>query len=275
MIGRRWLAGAAFAAAVSAAWSVAAAEAVRLLSYEATPSVQSPVDLGASTYEQRETLARAALAEIVPGVMAAVGVDPAALETRVTPGGYLLRTNASLQTRGPLTDAEARRLAAALGYVFRQWSVMVSELGDAAAGDTGYVAVGFPAGALTPSLAHGFFVHAAGVHEGLGGGYTAFGDVMVFLNVRDDHGAPYSGMGDLGFAARLGQAAGSFAEAQAKIADAGFASAVFVGNDWSADADGARYAAIIDDPEALAALDALREDHVALVERMGEAFGWP
>ncbi|TVQ59346.1 MAG: hypothetical protein EA355_00415 [Rhodobacteraceae bacterium] len=258
----------------SAAEAVASDEAVRLLSYEATPSVQAPVDLGGSSYEQREALARAALDEIVPEIMAAVGVDAAALETQVTPGGYLLRTNASLQTRGLLSEAEANRLAAALGYVFRQWSVMVSRLEDGD-GDTGYVSVGFPAGALTPALAQGFFTHAAGVKEGLGGGYTAFGDVMVFLNVRDGSGAPYSGLGDMEFAARLGTAAGTFPDAQAKIADAGFASAVFVGNDWARATEGEDYAALLgDDAEAIAALDALRAAHDALVLRMGEAFGW-
>jgi hypothetical protein len=247
--------------------------AVQLLSYEAIPSAQVELKLDAATYAQREALTAAALAEISPKVIAAAGFDPAAIETQLTPGGYLLKTNASLQAQGTMTDAEATRLAAALGYVYRQWSVLVSQL-DQEDGGTGYVTVAFPDGALTPDLAQGFFLSAAGVHEGLGGGYTAFGDRMIFLNVRDDDGAPYSELSDMDFAARLGQAAGAFGDAQAKVFDAGFAEARFVGNDWEAAGGGEDYAATLNDPALVGALDAIRAEHTALVERMGAEFGW-
>lgn len=267
---------AALAAAALLWTTLAAAEeaALQLLSHEALPSAGTDLDFAASTYEERAALTAAALAELSPRVAAAVGVDPERIDTEVTPGGYLLRTNASLQARGVMSDAEADRLAAALGYVYRQWSVLVSQPDDPAEGRTGYVALGFPEGALTPALAQAFFEHAAQVHDGLGGGYTAFGDEMLFLNVRDGDGAPYSGLQDIDFAARLGLAAGAFAQAQVKIAGAGRAEARFVGNDWAASPDGGDYAAVIGDPEALAALDGLRAEHEALVARFAERFGW-
>lgn len=245
----------------------------RLFSYEAIPSAQVELDLDAADYAQREAVTQAALESLAPEVIAAAGLDPATVETEVTPGGYLLRTNASLQSRAVTTEAEATRLAAALGYVFRQWSVLVSELDDPG-GTTSYVAVEFPEDALTPEVAQAFFEHAAGEAEGLGGGYTAFGDEMLFLNVKDDAGAPYSGLDDMAFAARLGRAAGSWDGPAAAIAAAGFAEARFVGNDWDGAPEGEGYLATLDDPALAEALDALRAQHTALVERMGAEFGW-
>ena len=248
--------------------------ALQLVSYEAIPSAQLELDLGGATYAERAGLTERALAEIAPRIAEAVDVAPERIETKVTPGGYLLETNASLQARALLTDDEADRLAAAFGYVFRQWSVLVSQPDDVEEGRTGYVAIAFPEGALSPALAQSFFEFAAQVHPGLGGGYTAFGDEMLFLNVRDGDGAPYSALEDIGFAARLGFAAGAFRESQAKIAAAGRAEARFVGNDWNAAPNGEDYAARIGDAEALAALNALRADHDGLVNRFAEEFGW-
>ena len=265
----------AFGAAALAAGAGARAQAPQqLLSYEAIPSAQLPLDLDASTYAERAEATRAALVELVPAIAAAVSVDPDALETEVTPGGYLLKTNASLQTRARITDERAERLAAALGYVFRQWSVLVSQPGDAEEGRTGYVVVGFPKDALTPALAQSFFDFAARTHQGLGGGYTAFGDEMLFLNLRDGDGAPHGGLADLDFAARLGFSAGAFPDAQAKVVEAGRAEARLVGNDWEAAPEGEGYAAIIGDAEALAALDALRAEHDALILGFADRFGW-
>lgn len=255
--------------------AAAAAEPVRpqLLSYEAIPSVQVELDLSGASYAQRAELTAAALAEIAPQVIAAAGMDPASVGTEMTPGGYLLKTNASLQARAAMTDAEATRLAAALGYVFRQWSVLVSEL-DEPGGGTAYVTVRFPEDALTPEAAQAFFEHAASVDAGLGGGYTAFGDDMIFLNVRDEAGKPYGGLGDLAFAAALGEAAGSFAGAEVTVAAAGEAEARFVGNDWAAAPEGEDYAATLADPALVAALAPLRAAHTALVESYAARFGW-
>jgi hypothetical protein len=268
----RWV-GAGALALLAWIGAAAAQEADVLLSYEAIPSVQVPLNLDAATYAQREAVTQAALETIAPRVFAAAGVDPAGVETDLTPGGYLLKTNASLQARAPVDQATATRLAAALGYVFRQWSVLVTTF-DAAEGGTAYVSVGFPEGALTAEVAQAFFEAAAAVDQGLGGGYTAFGDDMLFLNVRDGEGRPYSGLEDIAFAARLGQAAGAFTQPPAQVVDAGRAEARFVENDWDAASDGENYAATLADPALVEKLDGLRAEHTALVERMAAEFGW-
>jgi len=269
---RRWLAAALLATGL--AGGAGAQEApVHLLSYEAIPSAQVALDLDAATYAQRAALTAAVRDDLAPRVLAAAGLAAAAVQTELTPGGYLLQTNASLQARGAMREDQAIRAAAALGYVFRQWSVLVSRLDDAE-GDTGYVVLAFPDGALTPDLAQDFFAAAAAVDEGLGGGYTAFGDEMIFFNVRDGDHQPYSGLDDMAFAARLGQAAGRFGDAPVTVAAAGYARALFVDNDWEAAPDGEDYAAALDDAGLVAALDGLRAEHTALVEKMAGEFGW-
>ena len=87
----------------------------------------------------------------------------------MTPGGYLLNTNASLQTQAEVDAETADRFAAAAGYVFRQWSVLVSDFG-AEDGGTGYGVVSFEDGTLDAGMAHAFFEHAASIADGLGGG---------------------------------------------------------------------------------------------------------
>lgn len=265
----RLLAAAAFALGAACP----AAAGTRLLSYEAIPSAQVDLDLSGATYSQRAELTLAVHDALVASIIRASGLDPADAVTELTPGGYLLETNASLQTEIVATDAEAERLAAALGYVFRQWSVLVTAL-DEPAGDTAFVAVGFPEGTLTPEAAQGFFEAAAAVDEGLGGGYTAFGDAMIFLNVRDAEHEPYSGLEDVEFAAKLGLAAGRHAGGALAVEAAGYADASFVSADWDEGPDGEDYAALIADPAVVAALDALRAAHDALVASKAEAFGW-
>lgn len=263
-------------ALAAAGWGAAAQTPDRLqhlVSYEAIPSAQIELNLDAATYAQREALTAEALETIAPRVAEAVGLDPADVETALTPGGYLLDTNASLQALALTSEQEAARLAAALGYVFRQWSVLVSRLDDES-GETGYVSIRFPEGALNGEMAHAFFMAAADVDGGLGGGFTAFGDEMIFLNVRDGEHAPYSGLDDIAFAAMLGQAAGAFPDAELVVGGAGYAHAFFVDNDWETAPDGEDYAAALDDPALVTALDGLRAEHTALVERMGAAFGW-
>jgi hypothetical protein len=151
--------------------------------------------------------------------------------------------------------------------------VLVSELDDEAGG-TAYVTVSFPDDALTPEGAQAFFEHAAAIEEGLGGGYTAFGDSMIFLNVRDGDGGPYSGIEDELFAALLGYAAATFEPETLTISGAGVAEARFVENDWEASPNGEDYAATLADSALVAELDGLRAAHTALIEEMGAAFGW-
>ena len=268
---------AAGAAALLAAGTATAQDTNRLLlSYEAIPSVQVELDLEGASYAEREAFTQTVHDRLLPAIFTAVGVDGwtgADLVTDVTPGGYLLNTNASLQTELTATDAQANRLSAAVGYVFRQWSVLVTDFADTEGG-TGYAIVAFPEGSLTGEAAHAFFEHAAAVDEGLGGGYTAFGDEMIFLNVTDGEGNPYSGLADADFIAGLTEAAASFAPLDAAVTETGEAAARFVGNDWSEAVAGDDYAAVIDDPDLMTALDALVADHTALVMEAVAAYDW-
>lgn len=252
-----------------------AADPAYLLSYEAIPSAQVDLPgLERATYEQRAELTRESARVLVPEILTVMEVNPGKAETEVTPGGYLLHTNASLQTKVPLAEGQAPRLAAALGYVFRQYSVLVSDFGRKD-GETGYVAISFPKGALDASLAQRFFEAAAERDEGLGGGYTALGDTMYFLNVRDSSGAPYSRLADETFAGLLGEVAAEFGEG-ASVAGSGHAEALFVGNEWTEDRDGEAYVAQLgggDAPE-LARLNILRDRHTAMVLAAADRYGW-
>lgn len=254
----------------------AAADPEYLLSYEAVPSAQLDLPhIDEAGYAERAALTERVLRDLMPDVMRAVGIDPERTRTLLTPGGYLLRTNASLQTRLAGTPDDAARLAAALGYVFRQYSVMVSDLGTADGG-TGYVAVSFAPGRLDAGLAQRFFEAAAALDDGLGGGYTAFGDTLYFLNVRGDDGAPYSGLDDATFARLLGKAAAGFAGEGASVVEVGRADARFVGNDWVERPGGEGYAALLGGPrgDAVTALDRLRDRHTAIVLDAAQHYGW-
>lgn len=246
-----------------------------LFSYEAIPSAQVELPgLDKAGYDQRANLTREAARVLVPEILTVMGVHPGTAETQVTPGGYLLRTNASLQTKVPLGEAQAGRLAAALGYVFRQYSVLVSDFGRSDGG-TAYVAVSFPAGTLDARLAQRFFEAAAARDEGLAGGYTALGDTMYFLNVRDSSGAPYSRLTDEVFAGLLGEVAAGFGEG-ASFAGSGQAEAVFVANEWIEDPGGEDYIAQLGGPGApeLVRLNTLRDRHTRMVLEAADRYGW-
>ena len=244
-----------------------------LISYEGVPSAQydhfMDVDFDAADYAAREALTVAVHEQIYPEILDAVAFDCAVPDTEVTPGGYLLETNPSLQSAISATDctrAEIDELAAALGYVFRQWDVLVTDYADDSAGGTGFGIVEFGASALTPELAQSFFVHAGDTDEGLGGGYTAFGDRMVFLNLRGGDGATYSGLEDPDFIAALDDAAASFTEAELELVESGEGAleAWFVSNDWSSAVEGEDFATLFDGTER-ARLDELRAAHDQLV----------
>lgn len=262
---------AALAAALMAATVAVASPALAdtfLLSYEATPSAGFDLPkLKGATYEQRADFSTRVLTDLVPRIAKAVGIDPANLASEVTPGGYLLKTNASLQTQVDLDDTQGDRFAAALGYVFRQYSVLVSELDDGE-GKTGFVTVQFPENTLDAAVAQAFFEKAALVDKGLGGGYTAFGDDQIFLNVVDREGKPYSGLDDTAFLAGLTKAAAEFGTPQPKIADSGTATARFIGNEWDKQPKGQAYLDILGGagPDTVKALDAIGTDYAKLVE---------
>jgi hypothetical protein len=258
-----------------AALPLAAAERTLLFSYEATSSQLGLTRLRDAPYADRAAFTAKAAKELLPEIFRAVGLDPAKVKTEMTPGGYLLRTNASLQSRIAIDQARADRVAAALGYVFRQSSVLVSDLWDTKGG-TGTAMVRFAPGSLTPGLAHAFFEHAAQVHKGLGGGYTAFGNDMIFLNVRDDAGKPYSGLDDRAFFAQLGQAAARFKGGKAQLASTGQARARFVGNSWRQKPNGEDYVALLGGAGSaeIIRLDRLKDRHTALILHAADHYGW-
>ena len=160
-------------------------------------------------YEARQRLTERARSDLLPAILEAAGLDGAGAVTELRMGGYRLRTNPSLHMTVALEDAPADRLAGAIAWSLEQESVLVADF-DSADGATGYALVRFPAGSLTPDLAQRFFLAAAAEHEGLGGGYTAFGDTLLFLNLRGGDGKPYSGLSDDAFTEALRRAAAAF-----------------------------------------------------------------
>ncbi|MBM3601048.1 MAG: hypothetical protein FJX35_22845 [Alphaproteobacteria bacterium] len=252
-----------------------AADPRLLLSYEVTSAQLGFARLAEASYADRAAVTGSALADIVPAVVAALGIDPARIETQMTPGGYLGRTNASLQSKVALDRTRADRLAAGLGFVFRQSSVLVSDLRDRGGG-TGFAIVRFAPGALDPGRAHHFFVHAGAVHKGLGGGYTAFGDDMILLNVRDEAGRPYSELTDAAFVRALRRAVAGFPHGRPRLAEAGMARAWFVGNSWRHKPDGADYVERLGGGAApeMTALRALQARHSERMSAAADRFGW-
>lgn len=255
---------------------VARADEKVLLSYEATPSFGFDLPkIDKATYQDRAAFSAEVLREIVPRIVEANDVDPKLLQTEVTPGGYLLKTNASLQTKGTLDDATADRLAASIGYVFRQQSVLVSRLSDSA-GKTGFVVVRFPKGRLDAAVAQKFFEAAEKTKAGLGDGYTAFGDEQIFLNVADSDGKPYSGLDDAAFLAGLKETVSAFAEPKPEIAASGKASARFIENDWAKSKGGDDYLQRLGGAGSTLSkrLTEIENDYATLVEKTAKSRGW-
>lgn len=268
-------------AALGAAFVVMAVTAARavepvLISYEAAPSHGFDLPkLGKASYAVRAAFAVQALADVVPKIADAVGVDDRKMVSEVTPGGYLLKTNASLQTMADLDDAAADRFAAALGYVFRQESVLVSRLDDPT-GTTDFVTVTFPRDKLDSAVAQAFFEKAASVEKGLGGGYTAFGDDQIFLNVTDGDGKPYSGLDHAAFLAGLAKAAAGFGPLKPTVTNNGKAVARFIENDWKAQPAGDAYVERLGgkDSELVRMLDGIEVHYAGLVDAAATRYGW-
>lgn len=245
------------------------------LSFEAIPGNGFDIhgrvyDTAAASYAQKSAFTAVILAEVVPEVFEALAIDSAGLQQELAPGGYQLQTSPSLQIRGELLPESADDLAAALGWTTFQWSVLVTDFGDADGG-TGYAAVSFPA-APESTLAQAFFEHASGVNPALGGGYTAFGGELTFLNLRGPDGAPYSGLDDATFVAELTRAAGSFAQAALRVSASGQVGAHLVENRWDSARDGEDYLAVIEDADE-PKLPPLRAEYLERLEAAGEG-GW-
>lgn len=250
------------------------------LSYEAMPGsgvalATGEVDTSMAAYDDKQTFTSEVFGELVPEVFAAVGVDFAALDSDTAPGGFLLETNPAMQSRGALTAGDADRVSAALGYVMFQWSVLITDF-DAEDGDTGYGVVEFSDDALTPTLAQDFFAHAGGVDEGLGGGYSAFEDTMIFINLRGGDGMPYSGLDDDTFLTRLEQAVDGFTDADVTLVESGAIDAYLIENDWSTATDGSEYLATIAVTSAAeqAELDRLQTAYNQKLLQAAATHGW-
>lgn len=178
---------------------------VQHLFFEAVPT-DVPPDI---PYEARQRLTERARTDLLPAILETAAPENRGAVAELRMGGYRLQTNPSLHMTVPLEDAPADRLAGAIAWSLKQESVLVADF-DSADGATGYALVRFPAGSLTPDRAQRFFLAAAAEHAGLGGGYTAFGDSLLFLNLRAGDGQPYSGLSDDAFSGFLRRAAAAF-----------------------------------------------------------------
>lgn len=249
---------------IALAWlplgAIAVSAESRLISFETVLQHCNAPCAMPEDYESKAALTREAARRILPKLLEAAGVAPEKAETALTFGGYLLRTNPSLLMEVEAGAEEAARLAAMTGYVFRQESVLVWRLkGDEAC--TGAVRISFPDVTLTSALAQRFFETAASRHAGLGGGYTAFGNEMIFLNLSGEEGA-YSGLDDAAFAAALDGAAKSFTPA-AKAERQDCAEAALISNDWQEEREGHAYLRLIADEGLAGELAELQTEHAA------------
>lgn len=232
-----------------------------LFSYEVINFDVHKIDPTKLSYDERMALAEAARKNEIPRILGALQLPAEKISTLAMPGGYKLETNASLQSSFEVDDRTADVFAAALGYTFRQWSVLVTDFAPQGPGNTAYGVVTF-AHAISGPEADAFFKHAAKVNPALGAGFTAFDEEMFFLNVTDAQGKPYSGVDDKTFLANLSKAAQSYAAEKVEITGTGRADARFIENNWQASPDGEDYAKKLG--EGLTReLKALRAEHDA------------
>jgi len=246
------------------------------LSYEAMPG--DGIDVGVTlpatiSYDSRAGFSQGILDDLVPAVLAAVDVDSNAVTSVITPGGYEGTTNPSIQSMLDTDDDSATRVAAALGFVLHQGAVLAADYSDANGG-TAWGAVRFLDGAPDALQAQAFYVWATEVDPGLGGGYTAWGDRLIFLNLHGDDGSPSGGLADDAFLAAMTRAAQECTVVPVALAASGEARAWLVENDWSTAPDGEDYLSTLGADAALTAkLQALQGAHTAALAEQTDA-GW-
>jgi hypothetical protein len=205
---------------------------------------------------------------LVPDAARAVGVDAGRIETQVVAGGAFLETAPTLLLRTRLPWADAERLAAALGFIFRSPAAIVADLA-APEGESAWGIVALPQARPSPAQAQAFFARAAETTEGLGTSYLALSEGLLFLNLRDPDGQPIAGLDDDNFLDALRDAA---AGARARVTATGTARARVVWNDWVAAPDGEEHLARVG-PVAATALRVLRDRHAAAVRAMARPTG--
>lgn len=253
---------------------------VQQISYEVVPTPlyelgMIDVTLEDATYAQLEAFTLESRDAMMADIIDAVGLGGAMLDTELTPGGFMLVTNPSLQSRLMASDAEVESLAAAIGYVYSQWSVLVTDFADKSGG-TAFAVVSFDVERVDAGLGQDFFAHAATVDAGLGGGYFAFEGEVIYLNLRGPDGTPYSGLEDDEFIAMVEDAAASFAPYRAELSQSGEAAVIFVENDWSTAPTGEDYVGVLAglDERSLADLADLQAEHTDRFKAAIAANGW-
>lgn len=254
--------------ALSTAACVAVAEEPRptlLFSYEVINFDIHKIDPAKLPYGKRAEIAAASLRDEVPRIVDILKLPADKISTLMMPGGYKLETNASLQSSFEVDDKTADVFAAALGYTFRQWSVLVTDFAPQGEGDTAYGVITFDH-PVSATEADAFFKHAAMVNPALGSGFTAFDEEMFFLNVTDAQGKPYSGVDDKTFLADLAKAAQSYSAQKVEVTGTGRADARFIENDWSASPDGEDYAKRLGET-LTGSLKVLRSEHDAALAK--------
>lgn len=244
-----------------------------LFSYEALTFDALGLDGDKATYDDRATFTTQVKDTELPQILTLLNIPADSVETQVTPGGYLLETNASLQSSFETDEKTADLFASAVGFTFRQWSVLVTDFTPAGEGNTGYGVITFADHVPTGDEAQDFFEHAAEVDPGLQGGYTAFGRDLYFLNVTDGDGKPYSGIDDAQFIASLQKAAESYTATPVTMSSSGRVDARFVENDWEGSPEGQDYAATLG-PDLTEKLTALREAHETALKAAADQYGW-
>jgi len=242
------------AGVLMAALSVASADDLQrpqlLFSYGNTNWENVPADATAtrpapeSSYEEQLAISEKARETVVPKILDALEIPADKVGTLTMPGGYKQATFPTFQSSFDADEAVAKRFASAVGYVFRQWSVLVTDFTPNGAGNSAYGVVTFDH-ALSGAEAKAFFDHAATVNPALGQGFSAFDEEMFFLNLTDSTGKPYGGDSDEKFLADLGKAAESYTAAAAKLTTTGRADAEFIQNDWQKAPDGEDYASTL------------------------------
>jgi hypothetical protein len=245
----------------------------QLFSYEVLTFKPLGLDDKKASYADRAAFTAQVRDTELPKILELLQIPADQVQTELTPGGYQLETNASLQSAFEADAKTSDLFAAAIGYTFRQWSVLITDFTPEGQGNTAFAVVTFKDHTPSGEEAQAFFQHAAEVNKGLGGGYTAFGHDLYFLNIGDSEGKAYSGLDDATFVAELTKAAQSFKGSPVSVSRSGRVDARFVENDWAKSKTGQDYAKILG-RDLTRKLTQLRRQHERDLRKFGAEHGW-